>query len=476
MSARTSARSGSGFELRRQILMLAWAVLLAVLFTAAHGEAQTPPTASRPVIVLDIDGAIGPATTEYLRNGLATGRARGSPLVVLRMDTPGGLDSATRDIIGEILASSVPVATFVAPAGARAASAGTYILYASHLAAMAPGTHMGAATPVQIGGGFSPLPATEPEDKEKAKPDRPTDAMSAKVVNDAAAYIASLAALQGRNAEWAERAVREAATLTSEQAQAQKVIELRPADLPALLAQADGRTVQVRGQPHVLKTAGAPVVELDPGWRIRALGIITNPNVAYLLLLVGMYGLLFEFMAPGAIGPGVVGAVALLVALFALDLLPVNYAGLGLLLLGVALMAAEAHTPSVGVLGIGGAVAFALGSLFLFKGPIPEFRLSPGVVAAASALSLAYFLLALSAAFRARRGQVVIGPAALLGADGLVVSWSGGRGFVQVQGEHWQARAATPLSGGQAVRVAGRDGLTLIVEPGGQAPARPKHP
>jgi membrane-bound serine protease (ClpP class) len=476
MSARTSARSGSGFELRRQILLLAWAVLLAALVTAAHGKAQAPPTAS-PVIVLDIDGAIGPATTEYLRNGLAAGRARGSPLVVLRMDTPGGLDSATRDIIGEILASSVPVATFVAPAGARAASAGTYILYASHLAAMAPGTHMGAATPVQIGGGFSPLPGGEPEDKEKAKPDRPADAMSAKTVNDAAAYIASLAALQGRNAEWAERAVREAATLTSEQAQAQKVIELRPADLPALLAQADGRTVQVRGQAHVLKTAGAPVVELDPGWRIQALGVITNPNVAYLLLLVGMYGLLFEFMAPGAIGPGVVGAVALLVALFALDMLPVNYAGLGLLLLGVALMAAEAHTPSVGVLGIGGAVAFALGSLFLFKGPIPEFRLSPGVAAAASALSLAYFVLALSAAFRARRGRVVVGPAALLGAEGRVVSWSGGRGFVQVQGEHWQARASAPLSRGQPVRVAGREGLTLIVEPGGQAPpARPKHP
>lgn len=452
---------------RHMLAMARVALCAAILLLGFSGHAQRAPVARPPVIVLEIDDAIGPATTEYVRDGLKTARARGAPLVVLRMDTPGGLDSSTRAIISEILASPVPVATYVSPAGARAASAGTYILLASHLAAMAPGTHMGAATPVMIGGGSSPLPGGggQPEEPEKSKASQPPDAMTAKVVNDAAAYIASLAALQGRNAAWAERAVREAATLTSEQALAQHVVELRPADLSALLAQADGRTVRLHGQKHVLTTAGAPVEVLEVGWRTRALGIITNPNIAYLLLLIGVYGLLFEFMSPGAVAPGIVGAVALITALFALDLLPVNYAGLAFLLLGIGLMAAEALNPSVGAFGIGGVVAFALGSLLLFKGPAPEFRLSPGVILVAVGLSLAYFVLALGTALRARRRAVAIGPTTLSGAAGRVVSWSGERGLVSLQGEDWQARSSGPLAPGQRVRVAGREGLALIVEP-----------
>jgi len=458
--------SGSASWQPRRMLAMAWGLLFALVLFAAAPPASPQPAAG-PVIVLELDDAIGPATTEYVRNGLRAAQARGARLVVLRMDTPGGLDSATRDIIAAILASPTPVATYVSPAGARAASAGTYILYASHLAAMAPGTHLGAATPVQIGGGATPLPgaAPEPDEKDKAAARAPADAMTAKVVNDAAAYIASLAALHGRNAEWAERAVREAATLTAEQAQAQKVIELVAGDLPTLLAQADGRTVRLGGKPHVLRTAGAGVEVMEPGWRIRLLGVITNPNIAYILLLVGVYGLLFEFMSPGVVAPGIIGAVALLTALFALDLLPVNYAGLALILLGVGLMTAEALNPSVGAFGVGGVIAFALGSLLLFNGPVPEFRLSLGVVAAAVGISLAYFVLALGTALRSRRRAVAIGPATLLGAPGRVVAWSGDRGLVSLQGEDWQARAAGPLAPGQNVRVAGRDGLALIVEP-----------
>ena len=440
-------------------------ILLCVFALFLSTASAQPPAPPPPVVVLDIDDAIGPATTEYVRDGLRAAAARRSPLVVLRMDTPGGLDSATRDIVSEILASPVPVATYVAPAGARAASAGTYILFASHLAAMAPGTHLGAATPVMIGGGGAPLPDGQPKEKEKGKAQAPGDPMTAKSVNDAAAYIASLAALQGRNAAWAERAVREAATLTSEQALAQRVIELQPADLKALLAQADGRTVRLGGARHVLATAAAPVEAVEVGWRIRTLGIITNPNVAYLLLLIGVYGLLFEFMSPGAVAPGIIGAVALIAALFALDLLPVNYAGLAFLLLGVGLMAAEAFNPSVGAFGIGGLVAFALGSLLLFKGPAPEFRLAPGVIVAAVGLSAAYFVLALGTALRARGRVVAIGPATLLGAHGFVVSWAGERGLVRLQGEDWQARGLGPLAPGQRVRVAAREGLALIVEP-----------
>lgn len=451
----------------------AWAVagLLCLNLFAGPVAARRSAAAAPPVILLQVEGAIGPATTEYVRRGLVLAKERGSPLVVLEMDTPGGLDSSTREIIGDILASTTPVATFVAPAGARAASAGTYILYASHLAAMAPGTHLGAATPVSLGGPSSPLPGTAPAKKDEkggeasspAAP--PVDAMSAKVTNDAAAYLASLAALQGRDAEFAERAVREAATLTADQAKAQGVIELVAPDLPSLLAQADGRIVKVAGQPHRLSTAGRPILDLQPSWRVRALGVITNPNVAYLLFLIGLYGLLFEFMSPGAVAPGVIGAIALVTALFALNMLPVNYAGLILLLIGLGLMTAEALNPSIGAFGVGGVVAFALGSLMILKGPVPEYRLSNGVVLAAVALSLAYFAWALRTALRARRRAHAIGPDTLLHAPGQVVAWSGGAGLVRVQGEDWQARADAPLSPGRGVRVVRRDGLALYVEP-----------
>ncbi|MBA4793729.1 MAG: nodulation protein NfeD [Phenylobacterium sp.] len=444
------------------VLTLLAAILAIWTMLAAPAAAQTP-AANGPVIALDLDGAVGPATREYIAQGLEEAAERDAALVVIRMDTPGGLDSSTRDIISDMLDSPVPVAVFVTPAGARAASAGTYILYASHLAAMTPGAHLGAATPVQMGGSNPLAPDPEPGEGEEEKA-ASQDAMTAKVTNDAAAYIRSLAGLQDRNAEWAEAAVRRAETLTAREALDQNVIELLARDMDDLVTQADGRAVMLDGEPFTLRTAGAEVVEIAPDWRARLLAIITNPNIAYLLLMVGVYGLIFEFMSPGAVGPGVVGAVCLVVGLFALNMLPVNYAGAALLLLGIGLLTAEALVPGVGVFGLGGVVALAIGSILLFR-DAPGFRLSPWVIFLTIALSVGFFLIALRAAVRAARRKVVTGAASLIGAAGKVKSWSAGRGFVHAQGESWQARSEAALIPGQAVRVTGRDGLTLIVEP-----------
>lgn len=431
-------------------------LVLAALAQASprHPAAAGAPAAASRAMVLDIGGAIGPAVADYVVRGIRSAADAGAVAVVLRIDTPGGLDTSMREIIAAILASPVPVIAYVAPAGARAASAGTYIVLASSVAAMAPTTEIGAATPVELGGGSSGDAAES------------GDAHSRKMVNDAAAYIRGLADRHGRNAEWAEQAVRRAVSVSAAEALRLHVIDVIADGVPELLRQVDGRAVRVGEGAVRLATAGLAIENVPPDWRTELLGVVTDPNVAFLLLLLGVYGLLFEFLAPGAVAPGVIGGVSLLVALYALDLLPVNYAGAALVIFGIALMVVEVHVGSLGLIGIGGAIAFVAGAIMMF----PVTSLSLGVVAAAAAASALFLFVVLGMQLRARRRRVVTGAEALAGAHGEVVSWQdagtpGDHGRVRVLGEIWRARAPAPLPPGTAVTVTGRDGLTLVVRP-----------
>jgi membrane-bound serine protease (ClpP class) len=372
-----------------------------------------------------------------------------------------------RRIIGAILASPVPVITYVAPNGARAASAGTYIAYASAIAAMAPGTNIGAATPVQLGG--NPLLPPDQNQQKEQKPQEgkagePADAETRKVVNDAVAYIRSLAALNGRNADWAAEAVRSAASLPASEALTLHVIDTIADDVPDLLRKIDGRTAAVAGKPRRLETADLAVVTIPPDWRTELLQLVTNPNVAFILMLIGIYGLILEFFNPGAVAPGVIGAISLLVALYALAFVPINYAGAALVLFGVALMVAEAHIGAFGALGVGGIAAFVIGALMMFPAQAPGLRLSGGVVAGTAIGSAALLLLVLAALLRSRQRPVVTGDEALLGAQGETVSWQNGEGRVRVKGEIWLARSDASLTAGSRVKIVGRDGLVLRVE------------
>ncbi len=413
-----------------------------------------PAAPAGTVLVLDVTGTIGAATPAYVEQGIERARAQASQALVLRMDTPGGLDSAMRRIIQRILASPVPVIGYVAPPGARAASAGTYILYATHIAAMAPSTTLGAATPVRLGG----LPAAEPADGDGGE-----EPLSRKLTNDAVAFIRGLARARGRNAEWAERAVREAATLTSAEALELGVIDLVAADLGELLGAVDGWEVETFAGTRRLTTADARVEQFAPDWRIRLLSVITDPTVAYVLLLVGVYGLIFELSSPGAVLPGVVGLISLLLALYAFQVLPINYAGLALMLVGVAFMVAEAFVPSFGALGLGGVAAFVVGSLILLEED--QLAISLPVIGGTALVSAGFFAWVLTRFVRLRRRRARTGREELLGMEGEVLEPLDPRGWVRVHGERWRARSTRPLSRGARVRVRAVDGLWLEVEP-----------
>lgn len=421
----------------------------------------------RRAVLLDVQGPIGPATVEFVTSAVEAAESGNTELVIIRMDTPGGLDASTRDIVKLILNSAVPVATFVAPEGARAASAGMYILYASHIAAMSPATNIGAATPVSIIGGNQPGRKEKPgEDETKADvvPDA-SDTMTRKAINDAVAYARSLAAKHGRNADWAELAVREAASITAEVALDTGVIDLVANDLGDLLEQIHGRTVRVRGQERVLDTESLLVEQLEPDWKSELLSVITSPTIAYLLLLVGVYGLIFEGYNPGAILPGVVGAICLLLALYAFQMLPVNYAGLALLVLGILLIIGEVMTPSFGVLGIGGVISMVIGSIILIDTDVPGFTVSRPLIGGIALASAVGLMAIIGIAVKARQKPVVAGREELLGAKGTVLMDFDQAGEVFVHSERWRAVTATPLREGQSVTVAEIDGLTLKVRP-----------
>jgi membrane-bound serine protease (ClpP class) len=453
-----------------------WRVMVTLCVVLAAAATVPAGAAAKQAVVLELDGVIGPAIADYVAHELAVVRPDDTGLVILRVDTPGGLDTSMREIVRAILASPVPVATYVAPGGARAASAGTYIAYACAIAAMAPGTNLGAATPVQLQG-LPFLPAGQPGTGGDGKPpatagkansgpdSEPADTETRKILNDAVAYIRGLAELNGRNADWAAESVRGAASLSATDALRLHVVDAIAGDVPDLLRQIDGRTVRVAGRPERLATAGLAVVVVGPNWRTQVLAVITDPNIAYLLMLLGAYGLIFELANPGTVLPGTIGAISLLAALFALNMLPVDFAGAGLVLLGIALMVAEAFIGTFGVLGAGGLVAFIFGSIMMFHGSPPGFGVSISVVMAAAIVSAGFFLLVIAMLLRSRRRPVITGAEAMVGAEGEVVTWEGAAGRVRVKGEIWQARCSHALKPGSRIKVRAREGLVVDVEP-----------
>ena len=432
----------------RKLFRVYAASIILLCMTSSYADA------ANLAVQLDVSGAIGPATQDFIVRGLAYAQDQHAAVVIIRLDTPGGLDTSMRGINKAILASTVPVVTYVAPEGARAASAGTYILYASHIAAMAPGTNLGAATPIAIG------ELSSPEETKKL----PTT-MEKKTTNDASAYIRSLAQMRGRNVEWAETAVREAVSLSATEALKLKVIDLTANNIPDLLQKINGRTVQVLDSPVKLQTNALRIETLKTDWRYQFLSVITDPSIAYILLLIGIYGLFFEFYNPGFVLPGVAGAICLLLALYAFQLLPINYVGFALLLLGIAFMIIEIIVSSFGIIGIGGIIAFVVGSIFLLDTNQPGFSIAWQLILFMSLLSAGFFFTVMGLAIRSMRKKVVTGREAIIGRIGEVLKYNKEECQVRILGEIWNACSSTPLRAGEKIRLTQLSGLLLTVEP-----------
>jgi membrane-bound serine protease (ClpP class) len=435
------------------------AFILAISAVAARADTN--------VVVLNIKGAIGVATADYVLSGIEHAETSNADLIILEMDTPGGLMAPMRDIVQAILGSGVPVATYVTPAGARADSAGTYILLASHIAAMTPTTHLGAATPVSLGGGEAPAEDSGDEETDDDAETAPLSgtAMERKVLNDAVAYIRSLAERYDRNADWAEKAVRDAATLTAREALEQNVIDFVVENRAELLRVIDGVEVEINSEIVTLATDNVVIEEYEPNWRIKFLSAIANPETVLLLGLIGLYGLMYEGWNPGAIVPGVVGVICLLLAAYGLQVLPVNYAGLALIIVGLALMTAEAFAPSFGALGLGGIAAFVFGAIMMFDSGIPGFGISITFVVTIAAVFALLFIWLISYLLKLRKRGAVSGKESIISGIGTAMQAFSGDGKVWLEGEAWSAKSNVAIEKDQQVVVRALDGLTLDVEP-----------
>ncbi len=424
-----------------------WSFLILLLFSISASSLW-----AGEYLEMKIDGSIGPASADFMMRGIIKGQK--SELILIKLNTPGGLDKSMRQIVKSMLASRVPVVVYVAPNGARAASAGTFLLYASTIAAMSPSTHLGAASPVSLSGGLS-----------GSKKNSEASSMKKKITNDAIAYIRSLAQLRGRNVDFSQKAITDAATMTAKEALSAGVIDLIAEDTHDLLGQIDGKSVTQAGQQIIIHSKNLKKHSIEPDWRTRFLLIITDPTVAYLLLMLGVYGIFFELFNPGFIAPGVIGAIAAIVALYALQLLPINYAGLALIILGISFIIAEAFAPSFGILGIGGTLAFVVGSILLIDTEHRSYQIAWSAIWGVAAANLVVILGVLSLVMRSRWRSPLNGTTPMLNHCGEAMFDFEHEGQIKIQGEIWAARANQPIKAGSTVKVIGVEGLILLVEP-----------